>query len=109
MQIFRSLAFLLLLFVGSTGFASSAQEKEQRKISCLSDIYEVSQDTETLFSSTLSTSLVLTGPFSPAYREAFYWSSMHLENAQTEYFEFSRAITGALSVTKIIFPFHTFL
>lgn len=109
LSFFKAFGFFLLLIAADTGFAFTSPEGpkdlDREVIS-----YELSEDIQDLSQS------ILTGPSAfDSLRilshgtENFYFQSTYIAGIATRYITYSRSIDPGLTVSKIIFPFHSFI
>lgn len=109
MSFLKAIGFFLLLITGNIGYAGISSAVDER-IDENQITYQVSEDVQELFQSTLTApSVVSHSHLVFADIPGFVFSSSKRENEAIRYIVFSRSIIPGLTVTKIIFPFHTFL
>jgi len=109
MPFLKAIGFLLLLITGNVGYAGIPLPVDE-KIDENHITYQVSEDVQELFQSTLTAPSVINhSPLVFADIPGFVFSSSKRENEAVRYVIFSRSIIPGLTVIKIIFPFHTFL
>lgn len=109
MRFLKGIGFLLLLISSNIGLAYTSLPDE-KKIDENQITFQFSEDVQELFQSTLtSPSAVNHNPLLSADIPDFIFSSSKREDEAVFYIAFSRYIIPALTVTKIIFPFHSFL
>ncbi len=109
MPFLKAIGFLLLLITGNIGYAGISLAVDER-IGENQITYQVSEDVQELFQSTLTApSVVNHSSLVSADIPCYVFSSSKREIEAVRYVIFSRSIIPGLTVTKIIFPFHTFL
>lgn len=109
MQFLKAIGFLLLLISSNIGLACTSlpveEQFDENQIT-----FQVSEDVQELFQSTLTApSVVSNSPLVSVEIPDFVFSSSKRESEAVRYVAFSRSIIPGLTVTKLIFPFHTFL